>query len=239
MSDPRVALQALGGPEIAVLAGVILGAASQGAVLVLDGLATSVAAVVAILLQPGVAAHLVGHRSREAAHGIVLQHLGLEPLLDLRIRAGEGADACLAARLLRSGLQLRQDTATTSSGLPAPDPGEPPRPRCWLTIRPARSPAAGLPGGARSSPGHCRGRLYGPAASGSAVLSTLGDRDGVARASGDDGHIGGGDDEKVAEDGAHRAGGAGRTSIGPAAPHHEGRRTGPKALLCRDRDLVV
>jgi nicotinate-nucleotide--dimethylbenzimidazole phosphoribosyltransferase len=113
--DPRPALAAVGGPEFAVLAGVILGAAAGGAVVVLDGLATSVAALVAIRIEPAVAAHLVaGQRSREAAHGLVLRHLGLEPLLDLRIRAGEGAGACLAAGLIRAALVLRRDTARTS-----------------------------------------------------------------------------------------------------------------------------
>jgi len=117
--DPRVTLRALGGPELAVLAGVILGVASGGAVVVLDGLATSVAALLAVRMEPAVAAHLIaGQRSREAAHGLVLQHLGLEPLLDLRIRAGEGVGACLAAGLLRSGLQLRREAAPTSRDHP-------------------------------------------------------------------------------------------------------------------------
>jgi nicotinate-nucleotide--dimethylbenzimidazole phosphoribosyltransferase len=114
LADPRVALAALGGPEFAVLAGVTLGAAAGGAIVVLDGLATSVAALIATRIEPAVAAHLVaGQRSREAAHGFVLQHLGLEPLLDLRIRAGEGAGACLATGLLRAALALRRDTART------------------------------------------------------------------------------------------------------------------------------
>ena len=114
LCDPFVALKAVGGPEFAVLAGVVLGAAAQGAVVVLDGLATSVAALIATRLEPAVAAHLIaGQRSREAAHGAVLQHLGLEPLLDLRIRAGEGTGACFAAGLLRSALAVRGDTART------------------------------------------------------------------------------------------------------------------------------
>lgn len=114
LDDPRVVLASLGGPELAVLAGVTLGAAAAGAAVVLDGLATSVAALVATRLEPGVAAHLVaGQRSREAAHGAVLRELGLEPLLDLRIRAGEGVGACLAAGLLRAALRLREATART------------------------------------------------------------------------------------------------------------------------------
>jgi nicotinate-nucleotide--dimethylbenzimidazole phosphoribosyltransferase len=114
LTAPLCALAALGGPEFAVLTGVTLGAARGGAVIVLDGLATSVAALLAVRLEPGVAAHLVaGQRSREAAHSIVLQHLGLEPLLDLRIRAGEGAGACLATAVLRASLHLRRETART------------------------------------------------------------------------------------------------------------------------------
>ncbi len=112
--DPLVALGALGGPEFAVLTGVVLGAAEGGAVVVLDGLATSVAALIATRMEPAVVAHLVaGQRSREAAHGKVLDDLGLEPLLDLRIRAGEGAGACFAAGLLRSALEVRHQTGRT------------------------------------------------------------------------------------------------------------------------------
>ena len=114
LSDPSVLLRSLGGPEFAVLAGVALGAAAAGAVVMLDGLATSVAALLATRIEPAIAAHLVaGQRSREAAHAAVLQQLGLEPLLDLRIRAGEGVGACLATGLLRAALSLRLGTART------------------------------------------------------------------------------------------------------------------------------
>jgi nicotinate-nucleotide--dimethylbenzimidazole phosphoribosyltransferase len=113
--DPVQALAALGGPEVALLTGVVLGAASAGAAVVLDGLLTSVAALAAVLLEPGVAAHLVaGQRSRERAHPLVLGRLGLEPLLDLRLRAGEGAGACFAAGLLLAALRVRRETARTS-----------------------------------------------------------------------------------------------------------------------------
>jgi nicotinate-nucleotide--dimethylbenzimidazole phosphoribosyltransferase len=83
---------------------------------VLDGLATSVAALLAVRLEPAVAAHLVaGQRSRESAHPAVLGALGLEPLLDLRLRAGEGVGACLATGMLRSVLVARAKTARTGS----------------------------------------------------------------------------------------------------------------------------
>lgn len=112
--DPMAALTALGGPEFAVLAGVTLGASAAGAIVVLDGLATSVAALLAVRIEPAVAAHLIAaHRSREDVHALVLEELGQEPLLDLRIRAGEGAGACLAVPLLRAAAQTRRATART------------------------------------------------------------------------------------------------------------------------------
>lgn len=112
--DPIVALAALGGAEFAVLTGVVLGGAATGAGIILDGLATSVSALLAVRMEPGVAAHLIAaHRSRETAHSLVLTELGQEPLLDLRIRAGEGVGACLAVPLLRAALHTRETTART------------------------------------------------------------------------------------------------------------------------------
>lgn len=113
-TDPIRLLGSLGGPDIAFLAGVIQGAAGAGGLIVLDGLATSVAALVVVRDQPAIAAHLVaGQRSREASHRAVLDELGLEPLLDLRLRAGEGAGACLAAGMLKAALRIRLETART------------------------------------------------------------------------------------------------------------------------------
>jgi len=110
--EPIAALACLGGPEIAILAGVVLGAAAAGAVIVLDGLATSVAALVAVGTEPAVAAHLVaGQQSRELGHRPVLTQLGCEPLIDLRIRAGEGVGACLASALIRHALTIRRTAA--------------------------------------------------------------------------------------------------------------------------------
>ncbi len=114
VEDPLHALAALGGPEVALLTGVVLGAVGAGSVVVLDGLLTSIAGLAAVLLEPAVAAHLVaGQRSRERAHPAVLARLGLEPLLDLRLRAGEGAGACFASGLLLAALRVRRETART------------------------------------------------------------------------------------------------------------------------------
>lgn len=115
-SDDAVSLlQTLGGPEFAVLCGVVLGAAECGGIVVLDGLATSIAAAIACLVSPATSAHLIaGQRSNERAHPLVLGYLGLEPVLDLRLRAGEGVGAVLATRLLLDGLEIRRTTARTT-----------------------------------------------------------------------------------------------------------------------------
>ena len=104
----------LGGPEQVLLTGVCLGAADAGGLVILDGLLTSVSALLAVRQRPGIQAHLIaGHCSAEPAHARVLAALGLEPLLDLRLRAGEGVGAVLALSLLRQAQQARQQTAVT------------------------------------------------------------------------------------------------------------------------------
>jgi nicotinate-nucleotide--dimethylbenzimidazole phosphoribosyltransferase len=113
--EPLDLLAALGGGEVAFLAGVVLGAARGRAVVVLDGLATSVAALLALRIDPAVSAYLLaGQMSREKGHALVLEALGLEPLLDLRMRCGEGVGAALACALIRSALDLRISSARTS-----------------------------------------------------------------------------------------------------------------------------
>lgn len=113
LCQPDVALAAVGGPEIAFLAGLTVAAAGARVPVVLDGLVTSIAALVAVRLEPAVQSALVaGQRSREAAHGGVLAELGLEPLLQLRLRAGEGVGACLAAQMVLTAVRSRLGTAT-------------------------------------------------------------------------------------------------------------------------------
>jgi len=113
-TDPASALAEVGGPEFAVLAGVTVGAAEAGAMVVLDGLATSVAALAAVEVNPAVQSYLVaGQVSRESCHQAVLTELGLEPLLDLRLRAGEGVGASLAAQHLLTGLAVRRGAGRT------------------------------------------------------------------------------------------------------------------------------
>lgn len=113
-NDPERLLAALGGPEFAVLAGVCLGAAEAGSPLILDGLATSVAALIATKFSPGLHGWLVASQaSREQVHQIVLAVLGLEALMKLRMRAGEGVGACFGAQMILTGLQVRRTAART------------------------------------------------------------------------------------------------------------------------------
>ena len=114
----RHALAQVGGPEIAVLTGVVLGAASANRPVILDGLATSVAALAAVRIEPASQAYLIaGQRSREIGHALVLAELGVEPLLELRLRAGEGVGACLASGMLLGGLEARRTTVRTREDL--------------------------------------------------------------------------------------------------------------------------
>lgn len=107
--DPLAALAAVGGPEFAVLTGVVLGVASRGGAIVLDGFATALAGLCAVRIEPGAAAHLVaGQRSRERCHQSVLDELGLEALLDLRLRAGEGVGAVFATQLMATAIRTRE-----------------------------------------------------------------------------------------------------------------------------------
>jgi nicotinate-nucleotide--dimethylbenzimidazole phosphoribosyltransferase len=112
-SDALAVLAALGGFEIAMLVGVALGCAANHVVCVLDGFITSAAALVAAELAPlAVGAMIASHRSTEPGHAIVLEALGLEPVLDLGLRLGEGSGAALALPVLRSSIAVLNEMAT-------------------------------------------------------------------------------------------------------------------------------
>jgi nicotinate-nucleotide--dimethylbenzimidazole phosphoribosyltransferase len=111
--DPVETLAALGGFEIALLAGAILGAASERLAIVLDGFIVGAAALVASRLSAACGGYLIaGHLSPEPGHRLALDALGLEPLLDLELRLGEGTGAVLALPLLRSAVALLAEMAT-------------------------------------------------------------------------------------------------------------------------------
>jgi nicotinate-nucleotide--dimethylbenzimidazole phosphoribosyltransferase len=112
-ADPLGVLAALGGFEIAGLAGLALGAGGGRLPVVVDGFIAGVAALVAARLCPPVAAHLVAaHRSVEVGHRAVLAALGAQPLLDLDLRLGEGTGAALALPIVQAALRLLHEMAT-------------------------------------------------------------------------------------------------------------------------------
>ena len=112
-ADAVGVLAAVGGFEIAGLAGVMLGAAAHRVPIVLDGLIAGAAALVAAALTPGVVDYCIpSHRSAEQGHAIALRHLGLSPLLELDLRLGEGTGALLAMPLIEAAVRLLNEMAT-------------------------------------------------------------------------------------------------------------------------------
>jgi len=115
-SDPLDCLAKLGGFEIAGIAGAVLGAAAARVPVVIDGFIASTAALVAVRLEPRVAGYLIAsHRSIEVGHALVLRELAVEPLLDLRMRLGEGTGAALAMGLVDASLRILHEMATFAS----------------------------------------------------------------------------------------------------------------------------
>ncbi|MEX1171183.1 MAG: nicotinate-nucleotide--dimethylbenzimidazole phosphoribosyltransferase [Chloroflexota bacterium] len=115
-ADPIGTLAAVGGLEIGVLVGVMIGAAGAGIPVVLDGFITGSAALVACALAPDLGPRLIAaHRSAEPGHAVVLDHLGLQPLLELDLRLGEGTGAALAMGFLVAAARIRDEMATFES----------------------------------------------------------------------------------------------------------------------------
>jgi nicotinate-nucleotide--dimethylbenzimidazole phosphoribosyltransferase len=115
-ADPLGVLASLGGLEIAALAGFITGGAAARVPVLIDGVIAAAALVAAHALARGVVDYCVaGHRSAEPGCTVALAHLGLEPLLDLDLRLGEGTGACLALPVLQASAKLLAEMATFDS----------------------------------------------------------------------------------------------------------------------------
>jgi nicotinate-nucleotide--dimethylbenzimidazole phosphoribosyltransferase len=111
--DARGALEALGGLEIVALVGATLEAVRRRLPVVLDGYATTVAGLAAARLEPASGEGLIAsHLSAEPGHALVLVELGLEPLLDLRLRLGEASGALLALGVIAAAGALCREMAT-------------------------------------------------------------------------------------------------------------------------------
>ena len=112
-ADPLGVLAAFGGLEHAALAGFVLGGAAARVPVLLDGVNAGAAALVAAAFAPhAVGACLAGHRSVEPAHRLALAHLGLDPLIDLEMRLGEGTGALLALPVAQGAARALRDVAT-------------------------------------------------------------------------------------------------------------------------------
>ncbi|GAB7039820.1 MULTISPECIES: nicotinate-nucleotide--dimethylbenzimidazole phosphoribosyltransferase [Catenuloplanes] len=115
-ADPLRVLAEVGGLEHAAIAGFALGAAAHRVPLILDGVNAVAGALAAAALHPGVTAALVaGHRSAEPGATAGLAHLGLEPLIDLHMRLGEGTGAVLALPIVSAAVRVLHDVATFDS----------------------------------------------------------------------------------------------------------------------------
>jgi nicotinate-nucleotide--dimethylbenzimidazole phosphoribosyltransferase len=109
-------LAEVGGLEIAGLVGFIVGGASHRVPVVVDGAIAGAALLLAHELCPEVLPYVVaGHRSTEPGAAAVLHHLGLEPVLDLGLRLGEGSGACLALAVLDAAARVLREMATFDS----------------------------------------------------------------------------------------------------------------------------
>ena len=112
-SAPRDVLAEFGGCEIAMMAGAILGAAAARRIIVVDGFISTAAALAAIRLNPLAQDYCIfSHCSAETGHTRMLQALGVEPLLNLEMRLGEGTGALLTVPLIRAAARLLSDVAT-------------------------------------------------------------------------------------------------------------------------------
>ncbi|MBW1982751.1 MAG: nicotinate-nucleotide--dimethylbenzimidazole phosphoribosyltransferase [Deltaproteobacteria bacterium] len=106
-------LQKVGGYEIAGIAGAALAAAARRVAVVLDGLISTAAGLIAYLIEPDIGGYLIaGHRSLEPAQWAALSYLHLEPVVDLNMRLGEGTGAALAINIAEAATKIMREMAS-------------------------------------------------------------------------------------------------------------------------------
>jgi len=109
-------LQCVGGLEIAAMTGMFLGSARHRIPVIADGFISTAAAALAYAIEPKVKEYiLAGHCSEEPGHRFLLQYLGLNPILSLEMRLGEGTGAVLAMPIIESALRLYAEMTTFAS----------------------------------------------------------------------------------------------------------------------------
>jgi nicotinate-nucleotide--dimethylbenzimidazole phosphoribosyltransferase len=115
-AQPLEVLRRVGGLEIAAMVGFVLGAARYQIPVITDGFISTTAAALACAVEPRVKEYLfAGHCSQEPGHRFLLEYLGLDPILTLDMRLGEGTGAVLALPIIESALRLYSDMATFAS----------------------------------------------------------------------------------------------------------------------------
>ena len=106
-------LAKVGGFEIGGLAGVMLGAAAQGKAVMVDGFISTAAAMIAVSIAPKIKPYLIAaHHSQEYGHGLMLNWLGLNPLLDFDLRLGEGTGAAIGISIAEASCKVLAEMAT-------------------------------------------------------------------------------------------------------------------------------
>lgn len=112
-SDPLDVLAKVGGLEIAAIAGLVLGCAANSIPVVIDGFISTAGALIASELHPHVRDYIfAAHQSVETGHGFMLDRIGVQPILDLNLRLGEGTGAALAMTLIDAGIKIMKEMAT-------------------------------------------------------------------------------------------------------------------------------
>jgi nicotinate-nucleotide--dimethylbenzimidazole phosphoribosyltransferase len=114
--EPLHILRCVGGLEIAAMTGLFLGAAQHRIAVIADGFISTAAAAIAFAIEPRVQGYLfAGHQSEEPGHRILLEFVGLKPILSLNMRLGEGTGAVLAMPIIESAMALYNQMATFAS----------------------------------------------------------------------------------------------------------------------------
>lgn len=112
-ADPLDVLSKVGGLEIAGIAGLVIGCAANRLPVVIDGFISTSGALIASGMHPHIREYLfAAHESVEIGHRFMLEHLGAVPILDLKLRLGEGTGAALAMGLIEAGVKIMKEMAT-------------------------------------------------------------------------------------------------------------------------------
>ncbi|MHC1600437.1 MAG: nicotinate-nucleotide--dimethylbenzimidazole phosphoribosyltransferase [Candidatus Methanospirareceae archaeon] len=111
--DPIEVLAKVGGFELGGMAGVMLAAASHRIPVVIDGFISGAAALIAYEIAPAVKDYMIAsHQSVERGHSVILDYIGLKPLLDLDMRLGEGTGAALGISIVEAACKILNEMAT-------------------------------------------------------------------------------------------------------------------------------